>query len=157
MDLTRARRRAAWLAIALAALGAAGCAAQTAPTPRPALTLPASDERLRDGAVAATSWVDMGSGPIGFNADASFRQPRDASAALIEALTAHTGSIYETAGLVGGEDRELLLVSETGEGDDSVAGLQYLVLLELDGREWRIEEMWTRALCRRGVVQDVCV
>ena len=138
-------------------IAATGCAAETATTPRADLVLPASDEWLREGAVAATSWLDMGSGPAGLNARASFLEPNDASSALIEALTAHTGSAYETHALVGEPDRELMLVSETGVADDSVAGLQYVMLLELEGREWRISEMWTRALCRRGVAQDVCV
>ena len=157
--MTRPERSAAWLAAVLAMLAAAGCATQTAPTPtsRPALILPASDERLQGGAVAATSWADMGIGPAGFNADASFPQPLDASAALIDALTAHPGSIYETASLVGEAERELILISETGLGDDSVAGFQYVLLLELDGREWRIDEMWTRALCWRGVSEELCV
>jgi hypothetical protein len=155
--VTRSRPTAARLAVALAILAAAGCASEAVPTPRPALILPAADERLRDGAIVATSWLDMGSGPIGFNADASFAQPRDAAAALIDALTAHTGSAYETDGLVAEADRELILVSESGFGDDSVAGIQYLLLLEIDGRDWRIDELWTRVTCRRGAHQDVCV
>ncbi|MGH2598651.1 MAG: hypothetical protein ACRDJ9_04610, partial [Dehalococcoidia bacterium] len=53
-------------------------------------------------------------------------------------------------------DRALLLISETGVGDDSVAGSQYALMLVQEEDGWRLDELWTRALCRRGGDAQFC-
>ncbi|MGH2381188.1 MAG: hypothetical protein ACRDG7_08205, partial [Candidatus Limnocylindria bacterium] len=54
-------------------------------------------------------------------------------------------------------ERAILIISETGLGDDSVAGAQYALLARADGARWRLVTLWSRALCRRGVSGDLCV
>ena len=51
----------------------------------------------------------------------------------------------------------MLVVSETGRGDDSVAGSQYTLVLVREPNGWYLDELWIRALCRRAVFEDLCV
>ena len=128
----------------------------------PETVLPAAEAFLPLDVAASTPWMRMAGQPSGFALDAphaSVAELADAFGAAIVASFAQGGDppqlglevVDET------EDRALLLVSETGAGDDSVAGTQYALVVTRASDGWRVAELWTRAFCWRGASGDLCV
>ena len=149
--------------VLVALLGLSACGgAGVSTSPAQPFSLPESEEMLRGGAVAGTPWLDPPGAPAGFERDAAHVDPSAAANAFIQAARdAYAASPeqpdHQVDSLVEDEGRAVILISETGLADDSVAGVQYLLMLERDGRDWRVDELWTRALCRRGVSGELCV
>lgn len=159
------RRRTAGAAVL--GLLLAGCALQAA-SPTPGATgppgdtvLPAAEAFLPLNVPASTPWMRMSSQPSGFDLDVPHASAGDLADAFGAALAASYGPdgspelgldvVDET------DERALLLISETGLPDDSVAGTQYALVVTREADGWRIAELWTRALCRRGVSGNLCL
>jgi hypothetical protein len=56
------------------------------------------------------------------------------------------------------DTRAILVISETGFGDDSVAGTQHALVMVRGVDDWYVTSIWSRALCGRGVhpTEDRC-
>lgn len=54
-------------------------------------------------------------------------------------------------------DRALLLVTEGGVGEEPVFGTQYALVAVASAGGWRLDDLYARALCRRGVTAEVCL
>ena len=124
--------------------------------------LPAGAAFLPENVPASTPWVPMASQPSGFDLDephASVSDLADAFGAAILASSAQPADRPQLSLDVIDEkpDSALLLVSEIGLGDDSVAGRQYALVVTHESGRWRLDELWTRALCARGVSGRLCV
>lgn len=141
--------------------GAATPPAERATPPAERAALPEADELLPTDVEAATAWMPMSSLPSGFETTgyASADELVDAFGGAILAGWAGSRERPEIRVDVLGEsaDQALAIVSEVGVPDDSVAGTQYALLMRGDDSSWSIEELWTRALCRRGTVDELCV
>ena len=123
---------------------------------------PAADAFLPPNIPASTPWTRMASQPSGFDLEGSHASVSDLADAFGAAIFARPDGrpdrpelgldvIDET------DERALLIVSETGIGDDSVAGTQYALVVGRESGGWRVDELWTRTLCWRGVSGDLCV
>lgn len=134
-------------------------AATAPPTERAAL--PGQDELIPPNVDGATPWIPMRSLPSGFQTDgyASPDELAESFAAAILAGWAGSPQRPEIELEVLGEsaDAAVVIASETGVADDSVAGTQYALVMRADDAGWTLEELWTRALCRRGVDGALCV
>lgn len=153
------------------ALIVAGCDAPAASSPsfdgsplaaKGPIALPGANSLVPADVAGATKWTRMDSLPNHFDVEMSHPTPgelADAFGAAIHARWAgrpdrpdlNLETVDESA------DGALLIVSETGVGDDSVAGSQYALTLVRQGDGWKLDELWTRALCRRGVSDEFCV
>ena len=151
----------------------AGCGQVASPTssalsPAPSetlpddFTLPGTDLLIPDGVAEATPWIEMSSQPSEFYPDVLRASPTELAdefgAALYAAWSGgperpdlDLDTLDETA------ERAVLIVSETGLGDDSVAGTQYALVVVREDGGWRLDELWTRALCWRGSDGELCV
>ena len=128
----------------------------------PTQELPAADALLGSGAVTGTPWTEMDGVAIDFEADSlheSAEALADAFGAAIHASWAGGPGRPEVAIDFASETGEhaLIIISESGFGDDSVAGSQYALLAVADDGGWRLDTLWTRALCSRGVSGQLCV
>jgi hypothetical protein len=124
--------------------------------------LPRPDLLVPEGVAQATPWIEMSRQPNDFDQDVLHASPTDLADQFGAAIhAAWSGgrerpdldleSFQETA------ERAVLIVSETGLGDDSVAGTQYALIVVREDGGWRLDELWTRALCRRGSDGELCV
>lgn len=165
------KRRIVTLLVGAVAVGGCGSApvlspsgslhlAATAP-PTDHATLPGPDELIPPNVEGATPWIPMRSLPNGFETDryASPDELAETFAAAILAGWAGSPQRPEIELHVLGEWAEaaVVIASETGAADDSVAGTQYALVMSADDAGWALEELWTRALCRRGVDGALCV
>lgn len=152
-------------ALLLAACGPAATTSEpTPPTPEPSQwqTLPDADQLLPSGVVGSPPWIRMSSMPNDFDPDLLHASPADLADAFGAAVhAAWAGSAdrpdLELDVFAETSERAVLVISEIGLGDDSVAGSQYALVAIAEGGSWRLEELWTRALCRRGVSGELCV
>lgn len=126
------------------------------------ITLPGPNALLPAGAVEAVSWIEMSNLPNDFDPTAGYASTSDLADAFGEAIHAGwTGSpdrpdlSLET--FDASSERAVLIISETGFGDDSVAGSQYALVVSRGSDGWVLDNTWTRALCRRAVFEDLCV
>jgi len=159
-----AARRAAAAAISAVLLGS--CAGPPAsPTPFASatpITLPGPEALVPPGVASTTSWREMASLPDGFDATAGYDTPSALADAFAAAIAAGYAGSPERPDLALEElgvtaDRATLLMSETGVGDDSVAGSQYALVAARGPDGWTLEQLWTRALCRRGGDAELCI
>ncbi|MGH2379687.1 MAG: hypothetical protein ACRDG7_00470 [Candidatus Limnocylindria bacterium] len=126
------------------------------------ITLPGPEALLPDDAVEAVSWVQMSSLPNDFDPEGGYASPSDLADAFGAAIdAAYAGSPQEPDlkldPFVESEDHAVLIISETGLGDDSVVGSQYALVVSRGAGGWVLDDIWTRALCRRGVSDQLCV
>jgi hypothetical protein len=136
-----------------------------ATTPAPsvgAVILPGADALLPDRVAGATAWTEIGSLLNDFDPRAPHASPQALAEAFGAAIQAGwAGSPeqpdLELEAIEETTDRAVAIVSETGIGDDSVAGSQYALVLLRETDGWRLDELWTRALCWRGVDDQLCV
>ena len=126
------------------------------------ITLPGPEALLPAGTVEAASWIRINSLPNGFDPMGGYASTSDLAAAFGEAMRASWEAgpdrpdlSLET--LEESSDRAVLIISETRFGDDSVAGRQHALILVREEDGWRLDELWTRALCSRGVSGELCV
>ena len=162
-----ARRVVAASAVALAWLTACGALEVASPAEESRadtgeLILPAADAFVPPNVAASTPWAPVAGQPSGFDLDESHASVGDLADAFGAAIFASStgGPIRPDLGLDvidETDERALLIISETGVGDDSVAGTQYALAVTNEAGGWRLEELWTRALCWRGVSGDLCV
>lgn len=152
------------LVVLLAACGAlevASPATESSPEGREVI-LPGADALLPPNVPASTPWSPIASQPSGFGLEESHASVSDLADAFGAGILATFAGgpdrpdlgldiIDET------DDSALLIVSQTGVGDDSVAGTQYALAVTNEESGWRVEELWTRALCWRGASGDLCV
>lgn len=162
------RKRRAAVVIGLAVALLAGCAtpAPIGPTPtrlegQPTV-LPGSAEFVPAGLSGVTGWQGTDSFPGEFDADATHETLEMLGTVFIEALrTSWAGSpqvpTFGLESLAIEGDRALLLVTEGGFRDDSVFGTQYALVAAASAGGWRLDDLYVRALCRRGVTDDICV
>ena len=148
----------------------AGCSSTIAPTPegqpppshwRPDVALPGPTELVPDGLAGGTAWGPFEELPPRFEGDASFAttgEIANAYRASILSRWADGGVRPDLAldTLDASEDAVVLLISETGAGDDSVAGEQHALFLRRGPAGWRLERIWSRMLCARGVDGELC-
>lgn len=148
---------AAVVLAACAAPNGAGTAVPEATVPGPE-ALPATDEFVPARVDGVIPWTPISSLPNEFDISARY-----ASAAVL----ADTFRSELEAGWAGGPKRPtfeldtfsegdtsaVIVISEIGPGDDSVAGTQYALVIGRAADGWRLEGLWARTLCRRGVDQ----
>jgi hypothetical protein len=159
-DRPRSDRRilvAALLLVVLAACGGdAGATDILGPDP-----LPDSGTYIPAGVRGVTSWAPMPGLPPGFDIGATHASAADAGDAFGSALTAEPAAgrtiRFDTYRLTG--ELALLVITESGAGDDSVAGAQYALELIHEADSWRFHQVLRRTMCRRGVdaANDLCV
>lgn len=130
-------------------------------TPQPVL-LPGATELLPADVAAATAWAAAPSVPDGFDPGAAHPSPEALAEAYADALFApRAGPGAPELTLAHQEvledGRVLVIVSGTGLGDDSVAGTQHAIVAVESDDGWRLADLYVRALCRRGVTEDLCV
>ncbi|MGH2401277.1 MAG: hypothetical protein ACRDE6_01085 [Candidatus Limnocylindria bacterium] len=111
-----------------------------------------------------TDWMVMPSPPDGFDTRIAYRSAADAGDAFASALaTALSGGGQRPSVRVDAyrqsDDLALLIVTEEGLGDDSVAGTQYALDFVHEPDGWVLYQTWMRTLCRRGVdaASNLCV
>ena len=126
------------------------------------ITLPGPEALLPDGAVEAVSWIQMSSLPNDFDPEAGYASTSDLADAFGAAIdTSYAGSPQRPDLELGpfneGEDHAVLIISETRLGDDSVLGSQYALVASRGTDGWVLDDIWTRALCRRGVSDQLCL
>lgn len=169
-DLVEMRR--ATPSIALVLLAGCGMASTTPietgrtelPTAASAtpITLPGPEDLLPDGIVEAVSWIQMDSIPNDLDPEQGYASTSDLADAFGAAIAASwTGSPQRRDlaldPFVEDEDHAVLIISETGLGDDSVLGSQYALVMSRWDDGWVLDDIWTRALCRRGVSDQLCL
>ncbi len=167
MDLRRVT-----LAIAVAPLVGCGAASVTpietvrsdpsAAMSATPITLPGPEALLPDGAAEAVSRVQMGSLPNDFDPEGNYASTSDLANAFGAAIDASYAGGPQRPDLQldpfdEREDHAVLIISETGLGDDSVVGSQYALVVSRGADGWMLDDIWTRALCRRGVSEQLCL
>jgi hypothetical protein len=164
--MTGAARRLA-AAVLLAALGA--CAEPAAsPTVEPvtpaggAAVLPGGQAFVPDGIGGVTPWIQISSLPGDFDAGTAYATSADLADAFGGEINASFAGSPQLPDLTldvadESEDGALLIISETGIGDDSVAGNQYALVVRREDDGWRLRELWRRGLCSRGVTGERCL
>ena len=130
-------------------------------TPQPVL-LPGATELLPTDVAAATAWAAAPSVPDGFDPEAAHPSPEALAEAYADALFASLSGpdapeLTLTHQEVLADGRVLVIVSETGLGDDSVAGTQHAIVAVESDDGWQLAQLSVRALCRRGVGEEFCV
>jgi hypothetical protein len=173
-DMSRhGRRRANALGLlAVVTLQLTGCAPPIAPLPSVApvasateeavVALPDAQALLPDGVAGTSPWSLMSSLPDDFDNSVGHRTPTDLADAFGAAIHASFAGGPERPELAldvveQSDAIAMLVVTETGIGDDSVAGNQYALVIRSTTEGWRLDELWRRALCRRGVSGELCV
>lgn len=126
------------------------------------VVLPAADELVPVGVASTTRWISTSSLPPGFDPDASHPAPEALAEAFAAAMAdSQAGGIrprWEIEEVIGQEDgRAVVVLSELGAGDDSVAGSQYAIVVRSDDAGWVLDSILARALCRRGGDEELCV
>jgi hypothetical protein len=116
---------------------------------------------LPRGVLSATAWREMSSLPTDFVDSAAYRSPAELADAFGAAIFASFAGSPERPELAldtidESPERATLLITETGVGDDSVAGRQYALVIVRGGEGWIVDELWIRALCRRGGDAELC-
>ena len=168
-DAFRGARQRLGLVVCLAAVAACaapvgpGAAVPDATVPGPE-ALPGTDEFVPAGVDGVSAWTAMSSMPNEFDISDRFASPAvlaDTFRSELEAGWAGGPNrpIFELDAFSEGDASAVFVISEIGPGDDSVAGTQYALVMgrALDG--WRLDGIWGRALCRRGLdqVSQLCV
>ena len=165
------RFRAAAFVMVLAMVGIAACAAPGAsPTVvrDPPLAgpeaLPEADEFVPAGVDGATDWTPMSSLPHEFDISARFASPAELANEFRSQLEAGWAGgpkrpTFELDTYTEGDAGTVVVISETGVEDDSVAGTQYALVIGRGADGWTLNGLWGRALCQRGVDLDsqLCV
>lgn len=154
----------------IGALIAAGCGAPTASATSPEtsplavgspIPLPSGLALIPANVVGATQWTRTNSLPSDFDAEVRHSSPGELADAFGAAIHASwVGRPRPDLSLDTVDESAygaLLIISETGLGDDSVAGSQYALVLVREDDGWRLGKLWTRALCWRGVSGELCV
>lgn len=156
-------------AVVVLSLALSACGTDSSPTPASPpseanaapLVLPGGGALLPAGVESATGWREMSSHPSSFDPETAFDTPE----ALADAFGAAIHADYaggpmrpdlDLVALFEEPDRVGYVISETGIGDDSVAGTQYALILVRGADGWRIDDLQTRALCRRGGDDELC-
>ena len=126
------------------------------------VALPDAQALLPDGVAGASPWSRMPSLPDDFDDSAGHRSPTDLGDAFGAAINASFAGGPERPDLAldvveQSDAIAMLVVTETGIGDDSVAGNQYALIVRLAADGWRLDELWRRGLCKRGVSGEFCV
>ena len=117
------------------------------------------------GSVAATSWETSEDPPEEFGVGGDrFDSPYATLQALMTFGVQQDGGLPEGQRLVGDildadDDSARAWLQLIGSGDDSVAGVEMLLLMSRDARGWFVEELSFRNHCRRGVdpAGELCV
>jgi hypothetical protein len=108
------------------------------------------------GSVATTSW-QVAEAPDGFGPTGDrFGSPSATLQALMTYGVQRDGGLPEGVRLAGdildvGGDTASAFVQVIGNGDDSVAGQEIMLLMTRDARGWFIERLTYRNHCRRGL------
>jgi hypothetical protein len=159
--------RAAVLFLAISILGGCGLIPTATPASAPVeapgqLVLPGPDALLPAGVAGVPSWVPTDSRPDGFDPGAVRDTPEDVAEAYVAAAYASFAGpmrpvwkLEEVQRLADG--RAVVIVTELGAGDDSVAGTQYAIVVRSEDGGWLLETIFARPLCRRGVADRLCV
>ena len=125
--------------------------------PEPPGELPLAMVAVPSGASGATGWEPVTSHPEPFDVDEAFRSAGAVADAYGEVLhqsyagapdppNLELGTVSATA------EREVLIITEThAQGDDSVAGSQYALVVISGTDGWHLTSVWLRTVCRRGV------
>jgi len=156
----RARGRAGLVAC-LAAVAIVACAAPAGtagpePTAPGAEALPDADDLVPAGVAGAVAWTPLSSMPNDFDVSARFPSPQALADAFVVQLEAGWAGgplrpTFELDTFSEGETRTVLVITELGVADDSVAGSQYALVIGRGADGWALGGLWGRALCQRGV------
>ena len=151
------------LVMVLAVGGIAACAAPGAsptvvrdpPLAGPEV-LPGADEFVPAGVDSVIDWTPMSSLPNEFDISARFASPAELADEFRSELEAGWAGgpkrpTFELDTYSEGDAGTVVVISETGIGDDSVAGSQYALVIGRAADGWRLDGLWGRVLCRRGV------
>lgn len=159
----RARQPSSILVVLLllAACGAPGPSETRLPTSVPTpdpfnVVIPSREEFVPAAVAGVTEWMAMPSLPDGFDARIAYRSASAAGEAFGSALAMALGAGGNRPSVRVDAFREsdelaLLVVTEEGVGDDSVAGSQYALDFVHEPDGWTLYQTWIRTLCRRGV------
>lgn len=162
------RLQRATIVIGLTAVALAGCGGIMPPTSIPTplddqpVLLPGSSDLLPPGVEGAIGWQGTSSFPSGFDAGAVHESPEALADAFADALlsgfagAARAPRISRDSTVVEG-GRAVIIVTEGGTGDDSVFGTQYAVVAEQTTDGWLLDQIFARALCSRGVTDELCL
>lgn len=157
------RFRGAVLVMVLAAGGIASCAAPGAsPTVvrDPPLAgpeaLPGADEFVPVGVDGVIDWTPMSSTPNEFDISARYASPAELAGKFLSELEAGWAGgpkrpTFELDSYSEGDVSTVMVITELGVDDDSVAGTQYALVIGRGADGWTLNGLWGRALCRRGV------
>ncbi len=163
-------RRVEGIAVAAIAVIVSACAVLEPIEPTPTqlrgptpIVLPGEGDLVPTGIAGVGGWSGTTTFPAAFDGSAVHDSPEAVADAFIAALSAAYANMpmrptHEVAAV--GEqasNRTLVVITELGAGDDSVAGTQYAVVAEPNTDGWRLTELYTRALCRRGVTNGLCL
>jgi hypothetical protein len=158
------------LLVCLAAVAMVACAAPAGsgtavPDPSaPGPELPSEDELVPAGVAGAVAWTPLSSMPNDFDVSARYPSPQALADAFVVQLQAGwTGGpirpSFELDTFSEAEARTVMVITELGVADDSVAGSQYALVIGRRPDGWALDGLWGRALCQREVdrLSQLCV
>jgi hypothetical protein len=124
--------------------------------------LPGPNQQLPGQVAGATQWVRPPGRPRGFDpvGHATVETLADAFGAVISrSFGAALGErpVLSLDVLEESDTRAVILISAMSAGDDFSGGTQYALVAVADGDGWRVDEVWARVLCTRGVAEQVCI
>ena len=122
--------------------------------------LPTRNQQIPQGACGTSDWVERRD--LVDHADLeseSTSKPGDLADAVADLLRdgAAIGSAaraYDPTTYTQGEAWAVIVLTESGAGDDSVAGSQYAVVAERTDAGWTLSEVHAREICLRGATTD---
>ena len=149
--------------VVLAACAAPGSSGPQATVPGPE-ALPGTDELVPADVDGVVAWTPISALPNEFDISARFASAAAVADTFRSELEAGWAGgpkrpVFEVDPFSEGDDGGVIIISEIGPGDDSVAGTQYALVVGRAPDGWRLEGLWARTLCRRGADQasQLCV
>jgi hypothetical protein len=144
------------VALVIALGGCSSPEATPSPTDARSGGLPGPFDLLPPGARGAVAWVPATALAESFDARVPYDSPQAVAdaygASLLEAYAPGPDRPRLTLEPAMETDaRVILIISETGFGDDSVAGNQHALVMVRGVDEWYITSIWSRILCGSGV------
>jgi len=167
-DAFRGARERVGLIVCLAVAVLAACAAPGISGPQATLPgpvgLPGTDELVPADVDGVVAWTPISAMPNEFDISARFASAAAVADTFRSELEAGWAGgpkrpALEVDPISVGDDGGVIIISEIGPGDDSVAGTQYALVVGRAPDGWRLEGLWARTLCRRGVdhASQLCV
>jgi hypothetical protein len=141
--------------VACAAPAGSGTAGPEPTAPGPE-ALPDADDLVPAGVAGAVAWTPLSRMPNDFDVSARFPSPQALADAFVVELEAGWAGgpirpTFELDTFSEAETRTVLVITELGVSDDSVAGSQYALVIGRHPDGWALVGLWGRALCQRGV------